>query len=187
MRSLQTIRLAELLPSSITADPFAAALAEAFDYEFHLLVEDTANILLFANIANQPAEVLDHLAYQFGVDFYDQTMTLAEKRELISKALYWHSVKGTPHAVENVVALVFGEGVLEEWFDYGGQPHHFRVRTAGGQFPDNERYDRALRMIGVVKRASQLLEAIQIEQSADHPLYIGGAIQIGQYITVGSP
>jgi phage tail P2-like protein len=167
-------------------DPFVAAFVEAFDYEFHLLVEDTARLLLFANIANQPAEVLDHLAWQFSVDFYDQSMSLDAKRDLIAKALYWHSVKGTPHAIERVVAIVFGEGTVEEWFDYGGEPFHFRVRASGGRFPDSTKYDLLMRMIRIVKRASAVLESITIEQSGDLPLSFGGKLQIGETVTLGS-
>lgn len=184
MRSLQTVSICDLLPSSLTGDPFVAAFAEAFDYEFHLLVADTARLLLFANLAEQPNEVLDYLAWQLNVDFYDQTMSLAVKRELISKALYWHSIKGTPAAVERVVQIVFGAGAVEEWFEYDGDPYHFRVRTPGGAFPTSAKIDLIMRMISVVKRASAVLEKLIIEQSVDHPLFFAGVLQVGQRFTV---
>jgi len=186
MRSLSDVSLADILPPNLVADPFVAALIPVFDEEFHLLVADTAKILLFEALASQPDAVLDELAWQFNVDFYDQAMTTAAKRELIGNALYWHSVKGTPHAVERVISIVFGDGVVEEWFEYGGSPFHFRVGSLGGKFPDVQKYADLVRMVRVVKRASAILESFEIQQSGQQSLYFGGAMQIGQHITLGS-
>jgi phage tail P2-like protein len=186
MRSLSDVSLAEILPANLVADPFVAALIPVFDEEFRLLVADTSKILLFAAMASQTDAVLDELAWQFNVDFYDQSMSLSMKRDMLSSALYWHSVKGTPHAVERVVSLVFGDATVEEWFDYGGDPFHFRVSAIGGRFPDAQKYNDISRMIGVVKRASAILEALAIQQSGQQTLTIGVAMQIGQHITLGS-
>jgi len=184
--ALSTVSLAEILPANLVSDPFVAALIPVFDEEFRLLVADTAKILLLADLAHQPDAVLDELAWQFRVDLYDQSMTLGEKRELIASALYWHSVKGTPHAIERVISIVFGEGTLEEWFEYSGEPFHFRVQLAGGQFPDGEKYATFVRLAGLVKRASAILEVLMIQQSGEQAMFIGGAMQIGQHITLGS-
>lgn len=186
MRSLATVSLAEMVPPSIASDPFVAALVPVFDAEFRLLVADTAKILIFQSLATQPHTVLDQLAWQFDVDFYEQTMTEAEKRTMLANAIYWHSIKGTPHAVERVVQIAFGDGAVEEWFEYDGEPFHFRVTSEGGKFPTDERYQDLLRMIGIVKRASAILETIGIGQSAQQSLVIGGFLHIGQHIILGS-
>jgi phage tail P2-like protein len=186
MRSLSTVSLGEILPANLVADPFVAALISVFDDEFHLLVADTAAILLFAALGTQPDAVLDELAWQFNVDFYDQGASPDEKRELLAQSIYWHSIKGTPHAIERVIEIVFGTGTLEEWFSYGGDPFHFRVVSTGGAFPTSEKYDLLLRMIRVVKRASAILESITIEQSGQQAIFVGGAMQIGQHVTLGS-
>jgi phage tail P2-like protein len=186
MRSLSTVSLADILPPNLVADPFVAALIPVFDEEFRLLVADTAKILLFAALDSQPDEVLDQLAWQFNVDFYDQGAALTVKREMVANALYWHSVKGTPHAVEHVAALALGDSTVEEWFDYGGDPFNFRVITEGAKFPNLAKYTDLVRCIRVVKRASAILERFQIEQSGQQTLTFGGAMQIGQHITLGS-
>jgi phage tail P2-like protein len=186
MRSLSDVSLLELVPSNLRQDPFVAAFSKAFDYEFRLLVAAIPKIILFANINNQPAEVLDYLAWQLGADFYDQSADLTAKRVLISQALYWASIKGTPHAIERVISIVFGDGTHEDWFEYGGEPFHFRVRVSGGRFPDSTKYDLFMRMIRAVKRASAVLESITVEQSGDLPLNFGGTLQIGETVTLGS-
>lgn len=187
MRSLSTVSLGEILPANLVADPFVAAMIDVFDEEFRLLVADTASILLFAGIGSQPDAVLDQLAWQFNADFYDQGSSLADKRALIAQSIYWHSIKGTPHAIERVIDLAFGEGNVEEWFEYsGGTPFHFRVTSSGGKFPTEDRYNLLLRMIRVVKRASAILESITIQQSGQQRLFIGEAMHIGQHITIGS-
>ena len=99
MRSLSTVSLGEILPANLLADPFVAALIDVFDEEFRLLVADTDAILLFSGMSTQTDAVLDELAWQFNVDFYDQAASLADKRSLIAQSIYWHSIKGTPHAI----------------------------------------------------------------------------------------
>jgi phage tail P2-like protein len=186
MRSLSTVSLADVLPANLVADPFVAAMIAPFDEEFHRLVADTAAIKLFSALQIQPDAVLDELAWQFNVDFYDQGLPIDAKRNLIAQSIYWHSIKGTPHVIERVVEIAFGEGIVEEWFDYGGDPFRFRVISTGGKFPTGDRFDVLQRMIKLVKRASALLEAITIQQSGQQPLVIGCAMQIGQHITLGS-
>jgi len=186
MRSLSTVSLAEILPPNLVADPFVAALIPVFDEEFRLLVADTAKILIFADLAHQPDAVLDQLAWQFQIDIYDQSMTAAEKRVLIATCLYWHSVRGTPDAVERVIDVVFGSGSVAEWFNYGGTPFHFKALVSGGQFPDATKFATFVRLCGLVKRASAILEAVDVEQSGQQAMSIGGVMQIGAHITLGS-
>ena len=186
MRSLATVSLSEILPANLLTDPFVSALITSFDQEFHLLVEDTAKILLYQGLDGQPASVLDELAWQFAADFYDQSLSLSDKRVLISEAIYWHSKKGTPLAIQRVIDLVFGEGSVEEWFDYSGEPFHFRVLTTGGKFPSGEEYSALTRMVQLVKRASAIFQSITVEQSSQQSLFFGGAMRIAQHITIGS-
>lgn len=186
MRSLSDVSLAEILPSNLLKDPFVAALVEVFDEEFHLLVEDTEKIKIMAGVSSQTHEVLDELAWQFSVDFYDQNLDLAAKRALIASAIYWHSVKGTPRAIERVIEIAFGEGTVEEWFEYGGDPYHFRIVSEGGKFPTAQRYEDLLRLVRVVKRATAIFESMRIEQTATGSIFIGGAMHIGTHITLGS-
>lgn len=186
MRSLSTVSLAEILPANLVADPFVAALIPVFDEEFHLLVADTAKILILGDLAHQPDAVLDELAWQYRVDLYDQSMTSAKKRDLIATAIYWHSVKGTPHAVQRMVDVAFEGGTIEEWFDYGGSPFHFRVTVPGGQFPDAAKFSTFVRLANLVKRASAILEAVAVQQSGQQTLNFAGLVLIGQHITLGS-
>lgn len=184
--SLQAVSLLDLVPSNLRADPFVKALAVAFDSEFHALVAETARLLLYAALDDQPAAVCDHLAFHLGVDFYDQAATVEAKRELIRKAIYWARIKGTPRAIERVISIVFGEGTVSEWFEYGGEPFQFRVSSTGGKFPTDERFKVFLRMIRVVKRASAILERITVLQSSAGPVSVGGVLQIGTTIHLGS-
>jgi phage tail P2-like protein len=186
MRSLSTVSLAEILPANLVADPFVAALVPVFDEEFRLLVSDTEKISLLEDLASQPDAVLDELAWQLRVDLYDQSMDSSAKVALIASAIYWHSVKGTPHAVQRMIDIVFGLGSVVEWFDYAGAAFHFKVQVAGGQFPDAAKFANFVRLAGLVKRASAILESVDVEQSGQQAMYIGVAMHIGDHITLGS-
>ena len=72
---------------------------------------------------------LDELAYELDIDWYDKDLPLENKRALVKSADLVHSRRGTKWAVEQVLIDTFGSGTVKEWYDYNGQPFHFRVST----------------------------------------------------------
>lgn len=76
------------------------------------------------------ATALPHLAEQFhilGNEGWLFTSSDAEKRALIKNAVQIHKFKGTKFALEKVLESLNLNGKIFEWFDYAGQPYHFRV------------------------------------------------------------
>lgn len=119
MRDIQIVTLSELLPSSIASDPDVAAAAAAIDAELRKATLSVPNVLIIPRIREITESVLiDLLAWQYHVDFYDAALPLATRRELVCKSLDWHTRKGTPSAVEEVVTAVFSDGKVIEWWDF---------------------------------------------------------------------
>jgi P2-related tail formation protein len=56
-------------------------------------------------------------------------MTADIKRQLVMSACYDNAHLGTKTSVQKLVNLVFGHAVVEEFWQYGGKPYHFRIRT----------------------------------------------------------
>lgn len=54
-------------------------------------------------------------------------MTLEIKRVLIRNSIRDHRKRGTPAAVEEITRHVFRDAHIQEWFEYGGEPYHFRI------------------------------------------------------------
>ena len=73
-----------------------------------------------------------------------------------------HHQRGTAGAVEKVVHDVFGDGRVEEWFDYNGSPFHFKVYTSNAGSSD-EMLREFERIISTTQNCRSYLEAAIVE------------------------
>lgn len=127
MRNLDDVTLLDLLPSTMRNDPDAIAAAQAISPEYWRLRKLAPKVVVTANIDGLAEKWLDLLANDMHVDFYDHLLPIEKKRELVSQSIQMHRRKGTPWAVDELIRIVFGGGNVEEWFEYGGQPYHFKI------------------------------------------------------------
>ncbi|MCZ4281700.1 phage tail protein I [Kiloniella laminariae] len=74
-----------------------------------------------------PAEILPFLAWAWSVDSWDASWSLAIKRKVVATAIKVHRHKGTPGAVQDALDALEVGASISEWFNYGGQPYHFRI------------------------------------------------------------
>lgn len=175
MTDIYTVSLIDLLPDSLKQDPDAGALAEALTPAFQEISAQIPLITLLATLDEQPEEVVDLLAWQAHVDFYEPDLPLEQKRQLVREASLWHRRKGTPWAVEQVVSIVFPGAKVAEWFEYGGDPYHFRVETEQ-TLAANADLARLVRLINATKRRSAWLENVTVKRTINAGQFYGGAI-----------
>jgi len=112
-----------------------------------------------------PEAILDNLAWELNVDFYDLDLALEKKQSLISNSIISHMIKGTPAAVENLLAAVFEKSFVEEWFEYGGQNSKFKIKTTDQA--DIEKYDKLKDIISLVKNTRSKLESFVLLRNKD--------------------
>lgn len=62
-----------------------------------------------------------------------RTWPLQKKRLLIRSALLNYSRLGTRAALEDAVGIIHGGTTVQENWEYGGLPYHFRVAVDAGQ------------------------------------------------------
>ena len=192
MQSIYQPKLAEILPESLLNDSKIRAVAEALDVELEKLSASTLEVLHLPRIDELKGMILDFLAEQFHVDFYEPLyLTEAEKKNLIRDSIAWHRIKGTAGAVERIANASFREAVIEESKDYGGEPYRFRINTHGFKgTPDG--FKTFLRMIDVAKNVRSHLEKIIVDYSDTvTPTFIKTGIATGQIgykgIELGKP
>lgn len=180
--NLEAIKLLDLMPQFMQLDPVTQALCHALEPAFQSLADDVRLCLIYARIDELPEPVVDELAWGFNVDFY-QGLSLEQKRQIVKKAMVIEATKGTPHAVEQLLGIVFGDAWLEEWFEYDGEPYHFRVLTSNTAVTgaDAERFQRAL---SGVQNVRSVLEAVIVTLSAELQLYRGCVMHTGDTITI---
>lgn len=127
---------------------------------------------------------LDELAWELNVEWYDATASLSVKKQLIKMADLVHSRLGTKWAVEQVVAAHFGSGEVQEWFEYGGEPHHFKILSENSSITA-ENMEKFMRILGIVKRKSSWLESIIIKYIAPKAVVKTAACCLtGQKVTI---
>ena len=103
----------------IMATVIAAALAKRW--------QEAELGILYPAIDRLPEPVLDILAYDLKVDWYDYGYSIEEKRRTLRDAWKVHRIKGTKAAVETAISAVYPHTKVLEWWEYGGDPYHFRL------------------------------------------------------------
>ncbi len=175
MADLYTVSLLDILPDNLKADPQVQALAEAITPELQAIARAIDECLFLPRLDELPEDVVDLLAWQYHVDFYDTSLSLEQKRRLVKESFQWHKRKGTPWAVEQVVSIVFPGAKVAEWFDYGGDPYHFRVETEQ-PLTESTDIDRLIRLINATKNLRSWLDNITIKRTITNGLYFGAVI-----------
>ena len=131
-----------------------------------------AEVLIYPAIDMLGSELINTLAIQMHCDFYDDTLPLAVRRNLVKNSIAWHRIKGTPAAVEQMIQTVYQTGVVEEWFDYGGEPFFFKVNLGDSQIT-TQKIKNLIKMINVSKNVRSWLEVLRFSKSIDITRYLG--------------
>ncbi|WP_068775785.1 phage tail protein I [Paenibacillus sp. FJAT-26967] len=183
MIDIQHVSLLDLLPPNLRRDESVHAAALALDSELQVISARIRELSILDRLDILSNEEADELAWQFHIDFYDPNLPIEQKRELVKNAISWHKRKGTPSAVEELITALFGEGRVEEWFEYGGQPFRFQVITNNPEVTQ-ARAQEFYRAVESVKRLSAKLERVIISQTENLSLYYGAVILVSEKISI---
>ncbi len=152
------------LPEALRQDPSVFALAESVAGLLAGRPEEIDRLRIYPAIDALPENLLDILAYDFKVDWWDPEYSLEEKRRTLKTSWKVHKTLGTKAAVELALSAVYPGTEVEEWFEYDGKPYHFRVHVKVG---DSEyvqsKHKRVLDRIAWYKNLRSHLERIWYE------------------------
>jgi len=125
----------QLIPRFLLRDKNGKAMAYAIEAALRAMnsVAKTG-VDLIANVETMPEWRLDELAWEYNC-LYDYAANINEKRRWIREAVPIYRVYGTVKAIYNYLEGVFDEVEVEENWQYGSEPFHFRV-TVGGEWTD---------------------------------------------------
>ncbi len=127
-RGITKENLLLIMPPALTRDKSIMALAAADAEALAARLEEIDRVRIISNIDGLDEAVLDILARDFKVDWYDPDYSLEEKRRTVKSSWRVHKTLGTKAAVERAIFAMYSEAKVEEWFEYGGEPYHFRLR-----------------------------------------------------------
>lgn len=125
--NIYDIDLTKLVSHSLLEDEKMKQICEVVNTELQQMMTTTEWAKASYDIDNASEAVLQHIAWQLNSELFFLGATLEEKRRLVKEAIKLHRYKGTKYAVEHSIQMIVPTAKVEEWFEYDGNPYHFRV------------------------------------------------------------
>lgn len=159
------------LPQVLQEDENMHALAATVAEALAARPDEIDRLRIYARIDELPEDMLDLLAYDFKVDWWNGNYTLEEKRATLKDSWRVHRTLGTTAAVNEAISAISPETKVREWYEYDGQPGCFRLYSTDPAITGPKLAD-LFRLLNIVKRASAKLDAVWVElESTGHVTY----------------
>lgn len=184
MIKLSESKITDILPSAVAEAKQIKALAYAVTQQIQAICVYADGASTYATVASVPEKVLDYLAIELRTPTYDETYSVKIKRELVQETLIFYTKMGTPSAVNQIIESVFGSGYITEWWEYDGDPYHFKATTTNPSITGDDvaSFRAALES---VKRLSAWLDEVVLELSTEATMmYVGTWLHTGDFITI---
>lgn len=158
----------DLLPPSLKNDPWVQAFSYAVEQGMMRMIAFSRRTMLYAAIDEMPEYLLDYMAVESKVIYYDESVGIQVKRELLKNSLAWSMKAGTQEIVSELMQVLFGEGKAIPWYEFEGEPGvpgTFDVSTNARM--EENLYEKLMQIIWLAKNQSSILRYITIEHEAD--------------------
>ncbi len=122
------------LPWVLANDRRMNALAASIASSLATLLGEPEATEIYTRIDELPEDLLDILANDFKIDWYNFDYPVVGKRNLIKTNYYVHRHLGTVGAVKEAIRSLYPRSDVEEWWQdwYQGEPFHFRIMLESG-------------------------------------------------------
>lgn len=127
IKSLRDARVVDGLPRVVAQQDWVRALSAALGVLHEKALEYIDGSQIYTAIDAVAEPVLDALAVNWKIDWYDTGYSLEQKRRIVKTAMTVRRLMGTVSAVKLQADAIYPGTMLEEWFDYGGEPGTFRL------------------------------------------------------------
>lgn len=127
MKDIFSLKLDDIAPSSITGSQNVKDIMASLDPQLQEVSRLSLEPLILARIDELPEKVIDLLAWQLHVDFYDLAGTLAMKRNAVKGSILWHMHKGTVWAIKEALHQLDIDAEFVHWHDDNSIPYTFKL------------------------------------------------------------
>ncbi len=169
------------LPPALKDDRSTEALAESTAELLASRQEEIDRLRIIPNVDGLDEGVLDILAHDFKVDWWSADYSVEEKRRTLKSSWRVHKTLGTKAAVDEAISAIYPNSGAVPWFDYGGEPYHFRLEiNASGTIASLEKQARVLDLARYYRSLRDHLDEIHYTIEAKEPatLRLGGAAAV---------
>lgn len=101
----------------------------------------------------------------------------SDLRKLVTFAQHNYLKLGTVGAVKKVFEAIGVEAKLEEWFNYNGEPYHFKIKVSGVK--KEEDWVKGVNLLNFVKNERSKLASVGIDKEIDSTIYRANAYKEG--------
>lgn len=179
--------LLRTLPSVLQNDKSMQALASSISSVLAARLAEIDLLRIYTQIDSLPEELLDILAYDFKVDWWDANYTLDEKRKTLKDSWNVHRILGTKAAVEKAISAIYSDTQVNEWFDYGGDPYHFKLLIdATYENVDPAKHKRVLDRVAFYKNLRSVLDEVEYFDTGGTATAYAAAAYVGCSIIDGA-
>lgn len=172
---LTDVEFIKLLPQFMRSDKAVQGLAAGIDSIVPALATQVEKLSTWDHIDTLSEKELDDLAWELNILWYDIGADIEVKRNIVRDSDAVYKKLGTKWAVENVITTYFGEGYIEEWFQYGGDPGRFRIYSTNPTLNESK-FTEFLNLLNKVKRASSQLDGVFITLTGQMSMSAGIAL-----------
>ena len=176
------------IPQNLLVDPRVEHLAQSLQQSVNDMLEWVDKINYRDNLEKLPDEIIEHLLWESHIT-WSEGLALASSREqkinLIHRSEELHRLKGTPAAIELVCSLLNVNSKMEEWFEYEGEPYHFKLKLRITDKGLNENTVKLLEaLVMEYKNVRSYLEAINIYLTSVGHFYTAATTTTHEKISV---
>ncbi len=172
---LSDLEFIKLLPQFMHNDDAVRGLSAGIDSIVPALAAEIEKLSTWDRLDSLSEAELDDLAWELNIQWYDRGAPIDIKRSIIRDSDKVYKKLGTKWAVENVINTYFGDGYLEEWFEYGGEPGFFRIYSTNPSL-NEAKFAEFINLLNKVKRASAKLDSVFITLTGQMNMYAGTAL-----------
>lgn len=179
--------LLRTLPDVLRENPRLCALAQLFAGKMVELEDSLDELRIYPRIRMLPEELLDILAADFKVDWWDPDYTPEEKRRTLLDSWRVHRMLGTKQAVETALSAIYPGTQAFEWDTYGGEPYHYRISiNASENDLSSEKHRRVLERLRIFANLRSVLDEVEYYDASALITISAGAAAVGCEITDGA-
>ncbi|MGN0444256.1 MAG: phage tail protein I [Acutalibacteraceae bacterium] len=178
MSKIGTGELIKMFPHALSGDDRIVTLAAVVAEAMMKLYGDNNRLLIFSMIDNLDGNILDVLAKDFKVEWWDYNATVEEKRAVFKTHFDIHRRLGTPGAIKDAISSIYDSAEIVEWFKYSGLPFHYKINIElGNGFIDYNKFDQVLRSISIYTNLRSVLDKVNFNAERRTQLFVGLALQ----------
>lgn len=143
----------------------------ALDRQIRRLHKLAKQLTVWSDLDNVPPKYYDYLALCIKAPYYRSEYTDEMKLNLIKTAIELHRYAGTQRAVEKLLDVIFEKAYFVPWYEYEGEPYHFKPRVFDVLTEDA--FTLFTDVIKKVKAARSIMDEIAICREAIGTVYVG--------------